>query len=137
MQMQKAAVLAKLISDTTSGHAHLSFVTEGEASLHFALQNGFPIGMMKNGDRVVIVDAGGGTIDISSYSKNIRGAKAFEEVAKPQCKIYLIIYDFLCFKQYPRGHFHGSVFVTAHAQLFFGGCVLHYIHQVLIILSAA
>lgn len=100
-EMRKAAILAKLVPDTTAGHARLSFVTEGEASLHFAVQNGLPIGAMKDGDGVVIVDAGGGTIDISSYSKNVGEAKdTFEEVAAPQC------------------HFHGSVFVTIHARLF-------------------
>jgi hypothetical protein len=53
---------------------------------------------MENGEGVVIVDAGGGTIDISSYSKNVGEAKAgFEEVAAPQCKIYLVIYDLFLF----------------------------------------
>ncbi|KAF8181796.1 hypothetical protein BJ912DRAFT_1145353 [Pholiota molesta] len=100
-EMRKAAVLAKLIPDTPAGHARLSFVTEGEASLHFAIQNGLPDGAMKNGDGVVIVDAGGGTIDISSYSRNISASKeTFEEVAPPQC------------------HFHGSVFVNLYAQKF-------------------
>ena len=61
-------------------------MTEGEASLHYAVYNGLPKGVMGDGEGVVIVDAGGGTIDISSYSKNVRGAKnTFEEVAAPQC----------------------------------------------------
>ena len=86
-EMRKAAVLAKLIPNTQGGHARLSFVTEGEASLHFAVQNGLPIGVVEEGEGVVIVDAGGGTIDVSSYSKNGRGANArFEEVAAPQGK---------------------------------------------------
>ena len=46
-EMRKAAVLAELILDTTTGHARLSFVTEGEASLHFSIQNGLPAGAMK------------------------------------------------------------------------------------------
>lgn len=46
-QMRKAAVLANLIADTPAGNARLSFVTEGEASLHFAIQNGLPEGAMK------------------------------------------------------------------------------------------
>ncbi|KAH9485815.1 Heat shock 70 kDa protein 12B [Psilocybe cubensis] len=100
-EMRMAAVLAGLVPDTVSGHARLSFVTEGEASLHYAIHNGLPSGAMNNGDGVVIVDAGGGTIDISSYSKSSRGGKeVFEEIAAPQC------------------HFHGSVFVTIHAKLF-------------------
>jgi hypothetical protein len=85
-EMRKASVLAKLLPDTSAGHARLSFVTEGEASLHFAVQNGLPMGVMEDGEGVVIVDAGGGTIDISSYSKNVGEAKhRFEEVAPPQC----------------------------------------------------
>jgi hypothetical protein len=85
-KMRKASVLAKLIPDTTAGHDRLSFVTEGEASLHYAVYNGLPTGVMVDGEGVVIVDAGGGTIDISSYSKIIReGKHRFEEVASPQC----------------------------------------------------
>jgi len=45
--MRKAAVLAKLIPDTPAGHSRLTFVTEGEASLHFAIASGLPIGAMK------------------------------------------------------------------------------------------
>jgi len=42
---------------------------------------------MQNGDGVVIVDAGGGTIDISAYRKNAGDSKArFEEIAVPQCR---------------------------------------------------
>ena len=39
--MRKAAVQAGLIPDTEDGHSHLSFVTEGEASLHFCIKSGF------------------------------------------------------------------------------------------------
>ena len=31
---------AGLIPDNQDGHSHLSFVTEGEASLHFCIQSG-------------------------------------------------------------------------------------------------
>ena len=46
-EMRRAAVLAGLVSDNASGHARLSFVTEGEATLHFSVQNGLPDGVMK------------------------------------------------------------------------------------------
>jgi hypothetical protein len=46
-QMRLAAVQAGLIPDMTKGHARISFVTEGEASLHFSIQNGLPSGAMK------------------------------------------------------------------------------------------
>ena len=38
--MRKAAVVAGLVPDTESGRSRLSFVTEGEASLHFCIRNG-------------------------------------------------------------------------------------------------
>ena len=46
-EMRRAAVLAGLVPDNPSGHSRLSFVTEGEASLHFSVQNGLPTGAMK------------------------------------------------------------------------------------------
>ena len=39
-EMRWAAVLAGLIPDTKAGHSRLTFVTEGEASLYFSIQNG-------------------------------------------------------------------------------------------------
>jgi len=74
-------------------------VTEGEASLHFAIRNGLPKDVMQSGEGVVIVDAGGGTIDISAYRKP-KYSKTFEEIASPQC------------------HMCGSIFVNIHASLF-------------------
>jgi len=38
--MRRAAVLAGLITDSPAGQARVSFVTEGEASLHFAIESG-------------------------------------------------------------------------------------------------
>lgn len=39
-EMRNAAFLAGLIPDTTAGHSRLFFVSEGEATAHFAFQNG-------------------------------------------------------------------------------------------------
>ena len=46
-EMRRAAVLAGLVPDNASSHTRLSFVTEGEASLHFSVQNGLLDGAMK------------------------------------------------------------------------------------------
>ena len=46
-EMRRAAVLAGFVPDNASGHSRLSFVTEGEASLHFSVENGLPAGAMK------------------------------------------------------------------------------------------
>jgi hypothetical protein len=42
-----AFATAGLVPDNENGHSRLSFVTEGEASLHFSVQNGLPAGAMK------------------------------------------------------------------------------------------
>lgn len=123
-KMKKAAVLAGLVPDTALGMNRISFVSEGEASLHFSIQNGLPTGVIsvsiyvvaitrviltwcmftQRGDGVVVVDAGGGTVDISAYGRSKASSRdtVFEEIAPPQC------------------HFHGSVFVTIHAGVFLG-----------------
>ena len=43
-KIRDAVVLAGLVSNTTDGHARISFVPEGEAGLHFAIDNGLPPG---------------------------------------------------------------------------------------------
>lgn len=102
-QMRKAVVNAKLVPDTPEGHRRMTFVTEGEASLHFAVENGL-LAHAVNGDGIVVVDAGGGTIDISTYKKNSKDHnKIFEEISVPKC------------------HFLGSIFVTLTAKEFLKG----------------
>jgi len=102
-QMRLAAVKAGLVPDTPSGHSRLVFVTEGEASLHFTIESGALSQTMEvwivlllfvsnttdnvKGEGVVIVDAGGGTIDLSTY-KRVRklNHRTFEEIAMPECQ---------------------------------------------------
>ncbi|PBK65399.1 hypothetical protein ARMSODRAFT_1022208 [Armillaria solidipes] len=101
-QMWKAVVRARLIPENDEGQARVHFVTEGEASLHFCINHGLS-SQIKDDEAVVIVDAGGGTVDISSYStvpSTLADCLAFEEVAVPQC------------------HFTGSMFVTQRAREF-------------------
>ncbi|KAK0471593.1 hypothetical protein IW261DRAFT_1571885 [Armillaria novae-zelandiae] len=100
-RMRRAVVQAGLVTDDDTRHAHVNFVTEGEASLHFCIHHGLS-SHIKNDEGVVIVDAGGGTVDISTYS-SVQSAgggaqRSFEEITGPQC------------------HFTGSVFVTKNAR---------------------
>lgn len=46
-QMRKAAIQADLVPDTNDGRERIRFVTEGEASLHFCIQNGLTTEAMK------------------------------------------------------------------------------------------
>ncbi|KAG5718636.1 Heat shock 70 kDa protein 12B [Termitomyces sp. T112] len=101
-EMREAIVLAGLIPGTSEGHSRVQFVSEGEASLHFCVQSGLTTEPLKKGEGVLIVDAGGGTIDLSAYGQR-DGSKdhEFEEISAPKC------------------HLQGSVFVTRRARVFF------------------
>ncbi|KAF4620568.1 hypothetical protein D9613_001108 [Agrocybe pediades] len=102
-QMRQAAVKAGLIPDAADGQKRISFVSEGEASLHFAIQAGM-FSKIKVGEGVVVVDAGGGTIDVSAYRQDPNsGNQIFEEIAASQCLL------------------HGSVFVNMEAKTFLDG----------------
>ncbi|KAK0222693.1 hypothetical protein EDD85DRAFT_959951 [Armillaria nabsnona] len=101
-KMRQAVVDAGLVPDNEEGHARVQFVTEGEASLHFCIHHGLS-SYLKDDEAVVIIDAGGGTVDISSYTtapSSTPDVKSFQEVAAPQC------------------HFTGSLFVTQRAKAF-------------------
>ncbi|PPQ98997.1 hypothetical protein CVT24_003479 [Panaeolus cyanescens] len=97
-QMRRAAINAGLITDDAQGRGRLSFLTEGEASLHFCVHSGLTAEANKSGKGVLIIDAGGGTIDISAYKQAQGGG--YEEIATPQC------------------HIQGSVMVTTRMSAF-------------------
>ncbi len=72
--------------------------------------------LQQKGDGVTIVDAGGGTLDISAYASKSNG-KTFEEVAESQCEL---ADTRPTTSRHPAhnisGHFKGSIFVTEAAQ---------------------
>ncbi|KAJ6605464.1 hypothetical protein DFH09DRAFT_204052 [Mycena vulgaris] len=85
-KMRTAAIIAGLIPNTTADHERIHFVTEGEASLNFCITNGLATDPLRLGQGVVIVDAGGGTVDISTYRKvTTPQGESFEEIARPEC----------------------------------------------------
>lgn len=101
-KMRRAAVYGGLVPDTDEGRARIRFVTEGEASLHACIQSGLAADVLSNPSRhgFLVADAGGGTLDISSYA--VRGTQplVIEEIAPPDCI------------------FAGSVFVSRRAREF-------------------
>ncbi|KAK0184554.1 hypothetical protein F5146DRAFT_1145410 [Armillaria mellea] len=103
-QMRRAVVQGGLVSDDAKS-ARVHFVTEGEASLHFCIQKGLSE-HVKEGEGIIIVDAGGGTVDISSYTSILTGDAgkySFREIAAPFCD------------------FSGSIFVTQRARTHIDG----------------
>ncbi|TFK63659.1 hypothetical protein BDN72DRAFT_963759 [Pluteus cervinus] len=98
-QMRRAAVRAELVPDLDQGYKRIHFVTEGEASLHFCISNNVNTEAMKRGGRILVIDAGGGTIDISSYGRKMEdGRQFYEELSRAEC------------------HLKGSIFVTEGAK---------------------
>ncbi|KAF5355161.1 hypothetical protein D9756_005596 [Leucocoprinus leucothites] len=94
--MRQAAEMACLVP--SGGRNQLSFVSEGEASLNRCIEKGLLNDSIRGGEGVIIVDAGGGTIDMSVYALDPKSrGKWFEEIAQPQC------------------HLNGSITVTEEA----------------------
>lgn len=101
-KMRQAAVKAGLVPDTQTGRARIHFVTEGEASLHYCINSGlvsdfievrsridlcrYALTASQDGARAMIVDAGGGTVDLSTYRFTDMSPISVEEIAPPGCK---------------------------------------------------
>ncbi|KIJ14485.1 hypothetical protein PAXINDRAFT_115792 [Paxillus involutus ATCC 200175] len=97
-QIRRAAQLAGLVPNE-EGQARIHLLTEGEASLHFCVTHILASDSLSpNG--VVIIDAGGGTVDLSAYSMKLSPPTSFEEIAPAECRL------------------QGSVFVTHRAHAF-------------------
>lgn len=120
-EMRRAAVLASLVSENEKDQLRIAFVTEGEASLHYCLLSGMTAEGIEVSHRsfwitaahlmsdncqgtagVIIVDAGGGTIDVTSYRRV--SSKSFEEIANPKCTL-----TFTCLE---RSHLNPSRFLS-------------------------
>ncbi|OCH89892.1 hypothetical protein OBBRIDRAFT_879951, partial [Obba rivulosa] len=93
--MRQAATQAGLVPNTQDGHVRVQFVTEGEASVHFCVSNGSALDAMKglllfsssasDHETIMVVDASGGTVDISTYSVKMDVSLTIEELAAPEC----------------------------------------------------
>ncbi|KIJ08850.1 hypothetical protein PAXINDRAFT_88270 [Paxillus involutus ATCC 200175] len=116
-QIRQAAKLAGLVPRGRKHQARIHLLTEGEASLHFCVNNvlaseflsSIPIACSDEPEEqveepehqgVIIIDAGGGTVDLSAYSMKPSPSTSFEEIAPAECRL------------------QGSVFVTQRAHAF-------------------
>jgi hypothetical protein len=134
-QIRRAVELAGLISSKEE-QSHVHLLTEGEASLHFCVANviasdafsspiavsDFPVKEEEEDQSgtqgVVIVDAGGGTIDLSAYSMKL-SPTLFEEIAPAECMSRFYMFPFLA--EARSGLLQGSVFVTRRAHTLLQG----------------
>ncbi|KAJ3575399.1 hypothetical protein NP233_g1121 [Leucocoprinus birnbaumii] len=95
--MRSAAIQAGLIPNTVKDRARVSFISEGEASLNFCIDKNLMNESIQQGNGVIIVDAGGGTIDVSTYARKDGSRNEYDEIAATQ------------------SYFNGSIFVTRAA----------------------
>ncbi|EIM82800.1 uncharacterized protein STEHIDRAFT_160426 [Stereum hirsutum FP-91666 SS1] len=83
--LREAAVKGGLVPDTREGRERIHFVTEGEASLHYCISSGLVMEAIRSGESVMVVDAGGGTVDVSTYTINEVAPMSVREIAAPEC----------------------------------------------------
>ncbi|KAI0315431.1 hypothetical protein OF83DRAFT_1173828 [Amylostereum chailletii] len=83
--MRKAAIMAGLVPDTPSGIDRITFVTEGEASCHYCISMGLMADATEVGKNVMIIDAGGGTVDLSTYTFTQNSPVKIAEIAESGC----------------------------------------------------
>ncbi|VDB95850.1 unnamed protein product [Peniophora sp. CBMAI 1063] len=98
--MRRALVLAELVPNTPAGHERVKFVSEGEASFHFCISSGMLEDVISTGSKVMIIDAGGGTVDFSTYTFINAAPVEIQELAAS------------------KGIFQGSVLVRHRAHKF-------------------
>ncbi|KIJ11257.1 hypothetical protein PAXINDRAFT_15797 [Paxillus involutus ATCC 200175] len=116
-QIRNAAELGGLITAGEDGQSRVHLLTEGEASLHFCVTNvltsdsfsATPILCSDEPEQVpeeppenqgvIIIDAGGGTVDLSAYSMKL-SPTSFKEIAPAECRL------------------QGSIFITYRAHAF-------------------
>ena len=101
-KLRAAAIKAGIVPDTPDGRSRVHFATEGEASFNFCATNTQagrdlevcypgPSGVRRltrsqPGEQVLIIDAGGGTIDLSTYTVLNSRPLQVEELYEPECE---------------------------------------------------
>ena len=110
-QIRHAVELGELIPAGEEGQSRIHLLTEGEASLHFCVTNilttdafdATPILCLdepevveqeSQPDRqgVIIIDAGGGTVDLSAYSMKL-SPTSIKEIAPAECEFTLCLWS--------------------------------------------
>ncbi|KAG9312271.1 hypothetical protein JVU11DRAFT_7574 [Chiua virens] len=117
-QIRRAAEIAELVPSGDDHASRIHLLTEGEASLHFCVTHvlasdslsstpivaseDFQEETAEESDHqgIIIIDAGGGTVDLSAYSVKLSAPREFKEIAPAECRL------------------QGSVFVTQRAHMF-------------------
>lgn len=83
--LRDVAILSGIVSEGDAG-ARVDFVTEGEASVHYALAHTKGKSWLQPGVMFVVTDAGGSTVDSTLYEcKSLEPSLVLEEVCASEC----------------------------------------------------
>lgn len=84
--MRKACIRARVVSDVNRASTLVKFVSEAEASMTYALMCNTMSTWNEVGSQIAIVDAGGGTIDLTAYRiDSTVPYNSVSEICIPQC----------------------------------------------------
>ncbi|KAG8929277.1 hypothetical protein FRC00_001494 [Tulasnella sp. 408] len=86
-KMREAAIRGGLVPNTPEGRERIEFVTEGEASFHWCIDQALTGATLKEGTRIVVADLGGGTIDVSSFLVKTPRPLRLQEQMTPECAV--------------------------------------------------
>jgi hypothetical protein len=82
--LRKVAIKAGLVLETDAD-GRLEFITEGEASVHYALAYTEALGWLIEGKLFMLTDAGGSTVDSTLYRCKSTAPLILEEVCASEC----------------------------------------------------
>jgi hypothetical protein len=82
--LREVAIKAGLVGESDAD-GRLEFITEGEASVHYALAYTEAISWLTKGKLFVLTDAGGSTVDITLYKCKSTVPLILEEVCASEC----------------------------------------------------
>ncbi|KAG8958550.1 hypothetical protein FRC03_009023, partial [Tulasnella sp. 419] len=108
--MREAAIRAGLVPDSEDANDRIIFVSEAEASLHWCIQRRLAIRDLEVGSTYIVVDAGGGVINISSFRTVGTGPPVFEESSIPECHLEGSAFVTKSFKYFVQDKLRGSSF---------------------------
>ncbi|KAF8337473.1 uncharacterized protein EI90DRAFT_2968350 [Cantharellus anzutake] len=84
--MRRAVVAANIVPESES-HTRIFFVTEGEASVHYCMFHADLASQLKPNVEFVVCDAGGSTVDTTTYSVSVVHPQLQLREAKPSACI--------------------------------------------------
>jgi hypothetical protein len=82
--LRTAAIKAGLVRESDAD-ARLEFITEGEASVHYALAHTKGLNWLQRGTMFAVIDAGGSTVDSTLYECKSINPLILEEVCASEC----------------------------------------------------